>query len=399
MKKSKRITLTIFALIGLALSIELCFVYYNANFAVNAKPSICAISESMDCDGVAKTAFSQVFGIPLSLWGVLLYLMFLFLTYVDKLQNLPCVGILKVFKNPSRYIFTIGIFSFICSMILGCISVFKIGSVCIFCFMTYIVNLIIGLTAKTSSGAEISEKITAFDEIKTTVVDFIDAVKKYFILFVVVVICFIAVLVYTSTTNILAPQMKIKKELQSYYGSFKNLANGNRIGPADADLVVHEYMDFNCGGCYFAHLYIHRILKEFDNVAFVQHNLPLDKKCNHNMQHDGHPNSCLKSYYALAAAKQNKYWMMADILFRENVKTEADIISEARLIDLDVKKLKADAHSDEIKNEVIESISEADSKNIQSTPTMYIGMKRVTGVGSYPDFKQTISEQGGKEKK
>ena len=88
MNKAKRITLTLLSLIGLALSIELCVVYFNANFITDAVPSVCAINEAVDCDSVAKTQYSQFLGVPLSLWGILLYLFFLFMTYVDKLQNI-----------------------------------------------------------------------------------------------------------------------------------------------------------------------------------------------------------------------------------------------------------------------------------------------------------------------
>ena len=88
MNKTQRISTTLLSLIGLALSIELCIVFYNANFAQNAAPSICAINEMFDCDSVAKTSYSQFLGIPLALWGVCLYLFFLFMTYVDKIQNI-----------------------------------------------------------------------------------------------------------------------------------------------------------------------------------------------------------------------------------------------------------------------------------------------------------------------
>ncbi len=132
MSHTRRIILTLLALIGLGLAIELCFVYYSANFMENAAPSICAINDLMDCDGVAKTSYSQFFGVPLSLWGVLLYIFFLFMTYVDKIQNIKFFEFFKVFKNPLSYIFTIALLSFIISMILGGISVLKINSICIF---------------------------------------------------------------------------------------------------------------------------------------------------------------------------------------------------------------------------------------------------------------------------
>ena len=170
------------------------------------------------------------------------------------------------------------------------------------------------------------------------------------------------------------------------------------MGNPNADIVVQEFIDFNCGGCFLANLYLHRIINEFENVKVEQYLLPLEKSCNHNMQHEGHKNSCIKAKYALAAAKQNKYWQMSDIIFGENPEDEKELIEKARFLDLDIKKLKEDAHSDEVKQEITDSIKFADSRNINGTPTIFIGVRRILGVNSYPEFKQIIIEQGGKEK-
>ncbi len=393
MTKTKRIIITILAIIGLALSIELCIVYYNANFAIDATPSICAISDKMDCDSVAKTSYSQFFGVPLALWGVLLYLFFLFMTYVDKLQNIKGFGILKVFKNPSSYIFCIALLSFIISMILGCISVFKIDSICVFCFMTYFVDLLITISAKTK-GVSIS------NEIKTSFSDFISALKdgKNVFWFVLILLLFISILVYTSVSNILTPQIAKMKQFEQYFKLYDSEVEKNIMGPKDADIVINEYMDFNCGGCFFSQLYLHRLVSEFENVKVIQRIIPLEKECNHNMRFDGHKGSCLKAKYALAAAKQNMYWQMADVLFNEAPDSEKEIIEEARLLDLDIKKLKEDANSEQVKNEIQEMIKYADSQNITGTPTFVIGVNKKIGINSYGEFKKYIIEQGGKEK-
>lgn len=394
MTKTKRILLSILPLIGLALSIELCLVYYNANFAVDAKPSICAINEAMDCDSVARTSYSQFFGIPLAIWGVLLYIFLLFMTYVDKLQNIKSLGFLKVFKNPTSYIFVIALLSFIISMVLGCISVFKIDSICIFCFMTYFTDLLIAISSKTKGVSLISE-------IKTFFSDFIEAikVKHYAIAFSAIVLAFIGLLVYTSLSNVLAPQIAKQMELKNEFKDYSNIVRENEMGPENAELVIHEYMDFNCGGCFMAQIYLHRIVKEFENVKVIQHNLPLEQVCNHNMKFEGHKNSCLKASYALAAKKQNMYWQMADVLFEQIPDTEKQIIEQARLLDFDIKKLKEDANSEEVKNEILSSIKEADEKEVTGTPTMFIGVKKLLGIdGSYPEFKQMVIEQGGIEK-
>ncbi len=393
MGKIKRIILTVLVLIGLALSIELCVVYYNANFIVDARPSICAISESIDCDSVAKTAYSQFFGIPLSLWGVFFYLFVLFMTYVDKIRKAKFLSFLNVFKNQSSYIFCVGLISFIISMILGCISVKKINSICVFCFMTYFIDLLITLVSKNWGNG-------LFYEVKQSIQDFVDAikVKRYAFWFILIVLFAFAFLSYTTVSNILTPQIAKKKEMLSAFSEYSNLVDGNIMGPKDANVIIHEFMDFNCGGCFLANLYLHRIINEFENVKVIQHNVPLDKTCNHNMKFDGHKNSCLKTSYALAAAKQNRYWEMSDILFAENPETEKEIIEKARLVDFDIKKLKEDAHSAEIKEEIKKSIEFADSKNVDGTPTFYIGIRRILGTTSYPAFKQIVIEQGGKEK-
>ena len=393
MNKTRRILLTVLALIGLGLSIELCNVYYNANFVAEAQPSICAISEGMDCDGVAKTSYSQFLGIPLSLWGVFLYLFFLCMTYVDKIQNIKGFGILKVFKNPLSYMFCIGLFSFVVSMSLGAISVLKINSICIFCFMTYLVNLLIAITSKT-------KEFSFVQNIKNSVVDFVEAIKVKRNAFWFLLLCAFAscIFFYTTTSNILTPQLGKQQYLRELTNYENLIIDGNSLGAKDSDLVIQEYVDFNCGGCFFAHIYIHNIVNEFTNVKVVQHNLPLEKTCNHNMLHDGHKSSCLKTSYALAAAKQNKYWQMADLLFVTSPESEKEIIEEARLLDFDIKKLKQDANSEEIKEEIKKSILEADSKEVNATPTLFIGMKKQLGIGSYNELKQMVLEQGGKLK-
>ena len=382
MTRTKRTLLALLSLIGLALAIELCVVYYNANFVIDAKPSICEINDLIDCSGAARTSYSQFLGIPLSLWGVCLYLFFLFMTFADKMQNIKFLGI--------------GVFSFLVSMILGVISIFKINAVCIFCFMTYLIDLLIAVTAKTKGVSVISE-------IKTSFNDFIEAVKvpRYAFWFSLLVLLGISAVTYTSLSNDLAPQIKRQKMLkEALKQDLEGVEmNGNTLGAPDAELVIEEYMDFNCGGCFMAQLYLHRAVKEFENIKIIQHNLPLDSECNSRIEKGGgHKNSCLKSRYALAAAKQNKYWQISQILFEPDVQEEKQIIGAARLLDIDIKKLKEDAHSEAVKKELEKSIQNAQDKGVDGTPSLQIGMKQMLGVGTYPEFVKAIAEQGGKVK-
>ncbi len=389
MENKKRLSILILSIIGLLLTIELCVVYYNANFVPNADPSICAINDTMNCDEVARTKYSQFLGIPLSLWGFCLYLFIILMSFVDKLQNIKGFGILKVFKNPASYIFCISLLSFIISMFLGGISIFKIHSVCIFCIMTYVIDLLIALTAK-SYGEGL------FKELKDSIKDFTEAIKvpKNLFWFSLVVILGAAIVTYTSVSKVLTPNLLHKNAFSI------NGARGNILGDPNADVVVHEYVDFNCQGCFLATLFLHRIINEVDNVRVEQHTLPLEQICNPNMQSEGHKSSCIKAQYARAAAKQNKYWAMVNLLFfNDEVTDENKILELAKKHRFNIEKLKNDAHSQEIMDEIKDSIADADSKEIVGTPTIIIGMRRLDGIGSYPDLKAIIIEQGGREKK
>ena len=106
MSLTKRIVLTIIALVGFLTSVKLTMIYWDANFNPYALSSFCSINDLIDCDGVAKTGHSQFLGVPLALWGLFLYFVFLFFTYVDKLKNIEIKGFrifayFDVFKNLS----------------------------------------------------------------------------------------------------------------------------------------------------------------------------------------------------------------------------------------------------------------------------------------------------------
>ena len=93
----RKLFVQILAVIGFALSVKLAMIYYTANYDKYALSSFCSINDFIDCDGAAKSTVSQFLGIPLAYWGMLFYLLTLFLTFVDKLKNIKFLKFLEVF--------------------------------------------------------------------------------------------------------------------------------------------------------------------------------------------------------------------------------------------------------------------------------------------------------------
>lgn len=401
MKLSKRIILTILALIGFLTSVKLSLIYIDANFNPYALSSFCSINDLIDCDGVAKTSHSQFFGVPLAFWGLFLYFVFLFFTYVDKLQKVEIrgfklLGFTEVFKHPESYICALGIIAFLISMSLACISIFEIQKICILCFFTYILNLIIGLYAKPSD----ENYLQVF---KTSFLDFVDAVKirKYGISFVIAVLITIGILAYTSITDVLAPQVKLQKDIKAYStpGGDEYKVSGNVLGDKKAGLVVHEYTDYQCPFCFVLNTMLIRAVSELENLQVVHHNLPLDMECNPTMRSQMHPGSCKLAKYAIAAGLQGKYWEMNNMLFDNEYETDEELFKDAAKLGLDVEKLKQDAASKEVEEELQKEIKEAVDIRIDGTPALRINMETKVGIVPYEELKDKLIKAGAKERK
>ena len=398
MNIAKRITLTIIALIGFITSLKLAVIYWDVNFNPYAMPSFCSLNDFIDCDGVAKTTHSQFFGVPLAFWGLFLYFVFLFFTYVDKLKNIEIKGFrifayFDVFKNPEAYMCALGEIAFVISMSLACLSVFEIQKICILCFFTYFLNLVLALIAKPKNE-------NFFSVIVISVKDLISGlkVKKYAALFTALVIVAIGLLTYTTVSDVLAPQVKIKKEYSKKAASY-GVVSGNVLGDEKATLVVHEYTDYQCPFCFVLNTMMHRAVSELKNLKVVHHNLPLDMECNPMMKSQMHSGSCLLAKYAIAAGLQGKYWDMNNMLFDKEFVDEEDVLKAAKDIKgLDVEKLKADAYSDKVNNELKKEIKESIDLGIDGTPAIRINMETHVGIIPYEELKAKLIKAGAVEK-
>ncbi len=374
-------------LIGIGLCIELSIIFYKANFLDVHVPSFCTISEKIDCDGVAATSYSLSLGVPNALWGLFLYTVILMLLFVDRIQNKFKNTIFDVFENPRSYIATLGLLSFAISMVLAFISIFKINKICILCFCTYFVDLFIALCANT--------KGFFINDIKTTVVDFIKGAKKYFILFLVVLIAFVSGLYYLNDSLIFSPKLKKEKTMKEFFEAKNNkyAIKENVLGNKNADVVINIYSDYNCPFCKVVNIMLHKAARE-KNILVNEINFPLDTSCNTKISGTlgGHENSCLYSRIALAAKKQEKFWGVANILFYSDGIGEEEILSkiEKAHLGLDMNKLKSDMNSPEVLEQLQNDIQKTVDKSISGTPAIEINDVLYMGSMPYEDLIEKI---------
>ncbi len=389
----KKLFIQLLAFMGLLLSIKLSFIYYNANYNEYALSSFCSINDFIDCDGVAKTVHSQFLGIPLSYWGILLYITILFLTIVDKLNNIKFLSFLKVFKNPKSYITFFGTVSFLCSMILACISLSIIKKLCILCFATYFIDLIIAVLA---ADMNIKNVLSSF---KTTIFDFVDGAKTYPKTFVVLLILSTSFLAYSGITLNFVPNVKRMKSIMKYrkikFNPYR--IKGNILGNPDGKVVIELYSDYVCPLCYINNIMLHQAVKEYKNIKVIHHNYPFDKECNPYIMINMHPNACFMSKAAIAAKNQENYWEMSSLLYENQPKKKEDLLKLAEKLNFDSKKFLQDVDSAETYNELKHEINDSQKMEIDATPTMIINGEKVVGVKPYYQLKEILEKHGAEK--
>ena len=392
----KKIMILFFSVIGFITTVKLTMIYIDSNFNAYALPSFCSISEFIDCDGVAQTTHSQFLGIPLALWGMSLYIFMVFLLFVDKLKKIKILSFLEVFKNPFAYISALGLVSFFISMILAIVSVYEIKKICILCVFTYILNLLIAITAT-------DFKVGFFNNFKTSAIDFIEAlkVKKYLISFIALIILASSFLAYTSLSYVFTPQVKRYNSIKSFANMKTNpfKVSGNVLGDKDAKLVVEIYTDYRCPICYTDNLMIYRAAQELAGMQVIHHNLPLDIECNKNLKFPLHEGACMMAKYSIAAQNQDRLWDMNSELFEKQPKTEDDILKMSKKMGFDTIKLKEDANSFDTTEKLNKDIDSASEMGIIGTPTIVINGKITTGIKPYYELKDILIEAGAVEKK
>lgn len=397
----KKVFILFFAFIGFLTTIKLAFIYYEANFDKYALPSFCSISEFIDCDGVAQTIHSQFFGVPLAYWGMFFYLFIMLMVFVDTLKNIKLLKFLEVFKNPFAYICALGVISFMISIFLGSMSIFEMKKICILCFFTYFLNLLIAAIAGIDLGL--------FESFKISVQDFLSALKneKYLGAFLILSSIAAVVLTYTTTSYVFTPQVKFYDGVKKYADMKENpyKFTGNVMGDENAKTIVYVYTDYRCPICKAFNVMMAKAAKEVKGIKVVHKNLPLDNECNKTITTPFHIGSCMLSRYAIAAEEQGHFWEMNSVFFDKQPKveekglSEEDVLKIAKSLGLDIVKLKEDAHSAQVKEKLSKDIDSAIDLKINGTPTMVINGVVYTGIKPYPELKQTLIKvsEGGKK--
>jgi Na+/H+ antiporter NhaA len=142
-------------------------------------------------------------------------------------------------------------------------------------------------------------------------------------------------------------------------------------GPVEAAVTLVEYGDFECPYCGRAEPIVRELLRDFGDVRYVWRHLPLS---------DVHPNAQLAAEAAEAAADQDAFWEMHDLLFQhQDALQPDDLISYAEGLGLDVERFTRTLQEHAGAVRVAEDIDSADLSGVSGTPTFFVNGRRHYG--------------------
>ena len=142
-------------------------------------------------------------------------------------------------------------------------------------------------------------------------------------------------------------------------------------GPRDAPVTLVEYGDFECPYCGLAEGPIRELLADAGDVRYVWRHLPLN---------DVHPRAQLAAEAAEAAAAQDAFWAMHDVLLsHQRALSTSDLVLYAEDLGLDIDRFVHDLERHHGASRIAEDVDSADASGVSGTPSFFVNGRRHEG--------------------
>ncbi len=159
--------------------------------------------------------------------------------------------------------------------------------------------------------------------------------------------------------------------------------------PKPGEVLLVEYSDFQCPSCALMFPLVRSIHQEFDGrVDFVFREFPLRQI---------HANAQRAACAAEAAGQQNKFWEMADLLFKNQAAWSVMVDPMpafqqfARALNLDVNKFRSDFGGFVVRSKVDNDVRMGMQDGVHQTPTIFLNGRDIRPK-TYAEFRQYVTE-------
>jgi protein-disulfide isomerase len=178
----------------------------------------------------------------------------------------------------------------------------------------------------------------------------------------------------------------IRVALEAPRINVKVSASDPALGSASAPITLIEFSDYQCPYCGRVEPTLKRLRAAYgDKIRFVWKDYPLTQI---------HPQAFKAGEAAHCAGDQGKYWELHDVLFSKQSELQIDDLKRYAL----TLGLKADAFNQcldtsKYGERVRDGVSEGGQVGVNSTPTIFVNGRRLSGAQPYEVFAAIIDEE------
>ncbi len=347
-------------MVGLIDAVYLSISHYRVYTDLSYN-SFCAVSKAINCDTVSQSPFSIFLNIPVPVWGILGYLIFLvLLVFVRKIVT---PGKTRLWPT----LFLVALFFSILSVVLALISTYYIRSYCIMCIASYAVNLLLLFYCWLIHRRFSSLSLMA-------------GLKED------------CLFIYSNRSKaaiLIGGFLAISVALNAFFPAYWEIsppsvstdmptgitADGHPwIGSQQPQLTITEFTDYRCFQCKKMHFYLRELVEgNPEKIRLIHRHFPMDHAYNPLVKEPLHVGSGKMALYSLYAAERGKFWLFNDMLFDvDTSKGHFNLRGMAKNAGFDVYDLSRAVKDPVLQRKLLIDIRDGLKLGVTGTPTYII---------------------------
>jgi protein-disulfide isomerase/uncharacterized membrane protein len=380
---------------GWLLSIHIKFATGQA--ALTEGCALPGLGGSVGCAHVAISPYSDIFGVPLAAVALGFYFALVLLVFWAMRNYQAALETLYV-------AFFLSTLSIVVTVVMFAISRFVLQSFCIGCAMLWLINLAIWPCFVKHLGLRWSNALMANLELVRH-----KALKlkreRIVTSFVVATVC---VLLFSVVGTVAKGQQRSESRhvessiLNDFRSASQTFLPAEAMGGPSAKGAVTEqtlprmeivkFSDFQCPGCKVAAQFLRPfIMKHGNKVRLTYRNFPLDGSCNPYTPNGRHQMACSSARASICAGQQGKFWEMHDLIFDNQERLSPSVLNELIVkAGLDKEAMDACIKDPATESQLQREIQWGEMIHLQSTPTLVINGRRISGARSPQDLEALL---------
>lgn len=398
MKKWALTVVLIAAFVGIVLSAISTSQHMRIMREGFEKESFCAISETINCDIVNASSYSEFLGVPVAWWGLCYYFAIFGSALIARFSRQDKKATIAV-----AWFISIG--GIIYSAWLAYIAFFVLGVVCIECLSMYAANIVLLIFLYRALGIPLSKIFQFVRDYVLAVfgrpsnLGFAPKIITHAIVYAAVFLIGWGIISAAQAKGVGGEnRASVAEKVSAFYMQSLHDINVDPRwsvwGNPNAPVTIVEFSEFQCPFCKIEAFTVKPYLQEFkNNVRFYFVNYPLDNACNVEMTRPMHQYACFAAKAGICADQRGGFWPFHDEMFRkQKFLSEETILKIADERGWNRDEFMACINSPETDKRVRADISVAKAIYVDGTPSIFVNGRKLR-YWRDPKFLQAVVKE------